>query len=103
MLTDRTAVLNRWAEYFSNLLNKDIEDGSEGSQWKGVEYINGDDDIPEQTLEEVEKEIKMAKNNKAPGMDLVTAGMKKCGGKQLTKSIHLLLCKVWENEVMPEE
>jgi sorting nexin-29 len=29
--------------------------------------------------------------------------MIKCGGKQLTKSIHLLLCKVWENEVMPEE
>jgi len=103
MLADRTVVLNRWAEYFSNLLNKDIEDGSEGSQRKGVENINGEDIIPEPTLEEVEKEIKMAKNNKAPGMDLVTAEMIKCGGKQLTKSIHLLLCKVWENEVMPEE
>jgi hypothetical protein len=103
MLADRTAVLNGWAEYFSNLLNKDIEDGSEGSQQKGVENINGGDIIPEPTLEEVEKEIKMAKNNKAPGMDLVTAEMMKCGGKQSTKRIHLLLCKVWENEVMPEE
>jgi hypothetical protein len=102
MLADRTAVLNRWAEYFSSLLNKDIEDGSEGSRWKGVENINGEDIVPEPTLEEGEKEIKMAKN-KAPGMDLVTAEMIKCGGKQFTKSIHLLLCKVWENEVMPEE
>jgi hypothetical protein len=29
--------------------------------------------------------------------------MMKCGGKQLIKSIHLLLYEVWENEVMPEE
>jgi hypothetical protein len=67
------------------------------------ENINGEDVLPEPTLEEEEKEIKIAKNNKAPGMDLVTAEMIKCGGKQLTRSIHLLLCKVWENEVMPEE
>jgi hypothetical protein len=61
MLADRTAVLNRWAEYLSNLLNKDIEDGSEGSQQKGVENINGEDIVPEPTLEEVEKEIKDGK------------------------------------------
>jgi hypothetical protein len=84
-------------------LNKDTEDGSEGSQRKGVENINGEDIIPERTLEEAEKEIKMAKNNKAPEMNLVTEELIKCGGIQLTKSIHLLLCKVWENEVMPEE
>jgi hypothetical protein len=33
----------------------------------------------------------------------VTAEMLKCGGKQLTKSIYLLLCNVWEYEVMPDE
>jgi hypothetical protein len=33
---DRAAILNRWAEYFSTLLNKDTEDGSEDSQWQEV-------------------------------------------------------------------
>jgi hypothetical protein len=33
---DRAAILNWWAEYFSTLLNKDTEDGSEESQWQEV-------------------------------------------------------------------
>jgi hypothetical protein len=84
-------------------LNKNKEDGSEGNQWQEVESINGEDIIPEPILEKAEKEINIAKINKAPGIDLVTADMIKCSGKQLTKGIHLLLCKVWENEVMPGE
>jgi hypothetical protein len=81
IVADRAAVLNRWIEYFSNLLNKSIEDGSEGRQWQEVENINREGIILEPTLEEAEKEIKIAKNNKAPGIDMVTAEIIKCGGK----------------------
>jgi uncharacterized membrane protein len=74
-----------------NLLNSNTEDGSEGSQWQEVENINGEGIIPESTLEEVEKEIKIAKKEKAPGIDLVTAEMITCGGRLLTKGIHLFV------------
>jgi hypothetical protein len=67
ILADKAAILNKWAQRFSNLLNKSIEDGSEGSQRQEVENIN-DEDIPEPTLEKVEKETKIQNNSKAPGI-----------------------------------
>jgi hypothetical protein len=74
-------------------LNNNTEDGSEGSQWQEVENtrINGEGIIPEPTLEEVEKEIQLAKKATPPGIDLVTAEMITCGGRLLTKGIHLFV------------
>ena len=55
------------------------------------------------TRVEVEKAIQKLKNNKAPGLDGIVADMIKLVPMEVTSSLHQLLQKIWEDEVVPED
>jgi hypothetical protein len=54
-------------------------------------------------IKEVEQAIKKLKNNKAPGMDLITAELVKFAGPEYVKHLHQLIAKIWITEIIPEE
>ncbi|PNF17083.1 hypothetical protein B7P43_G16092 [Cryptotermes secundus] len=58
---------------------------------------------PVPTLKEVEQAIKKLKNNKASGMDLITAELVKFAGPEYAKHLHQLIVKIWITEIIPEE
>ncbi|PNF23327.1 hypothetical protein B7P43_G15831, partial [Cryptotermes secundus] len=58
---------------------------------------------PAPTIKEVEQAIKKLKNNKALGMDLVTAELVKFAGPEYAKHLHQLISKIWITEIIPEE
>ena len=54
-------------------------------------------------ITEVEKSLKDAKNNKAPGIDTIPYEMYKHGGKTTTRTLMELFNDVWEKEEIPED
>ncbi len=46
--------------------------------------------------------IQKPKNNKAPGIDGIVAGMIKLSPTEVTSNYQLLL-KIWEDDVVPED
>lgn len=100
VIVEREAVLERWAEYFEELLNR-----SSPTQAGGMEWLEQgtDNRIPPPTLEEVCEVIDAMKNNKAPGRDNISAEQLKQGGGDLHRAIHRLIMKIWETEEIPSE
>lgn len=101
-------VLDRWAEYFSELLNvttgrEDLDENeTEGDQpWQNSSQEERP--VPTPTMEEVRKAIKSLRNNKAPGNDNITAEMIKGGGEHLIRLVHQLIVEIWEKEEMPDQ
>lgn len=60
-------------------------------------------DYPEPTIEEIMKQIKILKNNKAPGEDKITGELVKIMSGDLAKYIHWLIGLIWRKEVIPKE
>lgn len=90
----------QWIKFFRDLYKDDpITDGQQEEQ---IEHeIENLEQIP--TYEEVEETINKLKNNKATGTDQINAELIKEGGKDLHKTIHKLLVKIWNEEKMPED
>ncbi|MEB2589900.1 hypothetical protein SOP87_30190, partial [Bacillus cereus] len=65
-LADPSDMLNRWKNYFNDLLNVHVGDKSEVNEVHTAEPL-----VPEPNLTEVKDAIKRLKNNKAPGIDLI--------------------------------
>ena len=99
LITENSKVLERWAEYFENVLNADSE------QNEDYELPHGGPDplIESPTLEETKEAIKTMKNHKAPGEDLITAELIKYGGSKLHTQIHDLISQIWDEEKIPTE
>jgi hypothetical protein len=89
-------ILGRWVEYFYKVLNANISDKSEDT---GITDSHEDQEIvqPPPTTAEMEAAIEKFKNNKAPGMDFIHAGVK------YSKYLHQHTVTIWINEIIPEE
>ena len=99
LITENSQVLERWAEYFENVLNTD----SEPNEDYELPYGGPDPLVESPTFAETIEAIKSMKNHKAPGEDLITAELIKYGGNTLHTQIHMLIGQIWDEEKIPTE
>jgi hypothetical protein len=105
IITEEKKMIERWAEYFQELLSKDEGNENESDDLDGQKALSEDKEemTNEPSREEVEETIRKMKNNRSPGEDSIVAELIKCGGKELIIKIHELINNIWRNEVMPEK
>jgi hypothetical protein len=96
ILSSDEAILERWAQYFDELLNGNVFKHLEGMT---IVQNQGSPEIEEPVLtnNEVELAIKKLKNNKALQMNLIQAG------PEYVMHLHQLMVNIWINEIIPEE
>ena len=101
ILRTKTAVKERWTEYFENLMN--VESKGEASvSCMGISMRGGivrsQEDIKR---EEVVHAIGSLKSGKAAGVDGITAEMLKYGGESVVEWMHRICQLAWEEERVP--
>ncbi|CAF4152005.1 unnamed protein product [Rotaria sordida] len=98
--------LNRWKEYFDEMLNVNTTISEQILQQIPSPTID-DEELARQdavpTLNEVAKAIEQIKNKKAPGKDDVPAELLKAGGNTVTEWLHEIIRDMWEQEIMVKE
>ncbi|CAF3715602.1 unnamed protein product [Rotaria socialis] len=103
LLTNSEQRLNRWKDYFNDLLNvPSIVDQTTIQQIPPATITTSEqrrqDKTP--TLSEVQCAIKQMKNGKAPGNDGISIDVIKAGGLPMAKWLHEIFVDIWENEIM---
>ena len=68
---------------------------------RNVDRLNEDFQIEEPTLKGVKRAIKSLKNNRATGIDQISAELLKHGGEALDNQIYKLTLMIWRQEEIP--
>jgi hypothetical protein len=98
LLADSQSVLNRWKNFFNQVLNV------HGAHDVRQEYIQTAVPlVPEPSLVEMEIAIGELKSFKCPGTDQIPAELIKAGGETLCSEIHRLICSLWNEEELPQQ
>jgi hypothetical protein len=97
LLADSHNILNRWKNYFSQLLN--VHNVSDVRQ---IAVHTAEPLVPGPSRLEVEIAIAKLKNYKSPGSDEIMAELIQAGGKILLSVIHTLINSVWNKEELPD-
>jgi hypothetical protein len=97
-LSDSLSVLNRWKNYFSQLLN--VHNVSDVRQ---IEVHMAEPLVPGPSRLEVEIAFAKLKKYKSPGSDQILAEMIQAGGEILLSVIHKLINSVWNKEELPDQ
>nr|CAH7721816.1 unnamed protein product [Callosobruchus chinensis] len=102
LIGDIDRKLNRWAEYFTELLNG-ADDAA--AMEEDEEAILGDSEefIGKPTETEIEEAILKLKNNKSGGESGIQAEIWKNGGATLINRLINLIWQIWEEEKMPND
>ena len=118
LLSNNTEIINRWKEHFDKLLNQHqlstaIDDNQrchnpsrspdDLQEPNSPSSIYNDVNVAPPTLNEVQQAINCLKSNKAPGPDAIPAELYKYGGTALVSRIHKLTCRIWEEEMVPQD
>lgn len=101
IITDEEKILERWVENFDKRLNLTKTTTTTASTNAQNDHIINKEQSP--TLDEVTKSISRLRNNKAAGLDGISAELIKNGGEALSKSLHKLIRKIWDQTRIPEE
>ena len=88
-----------WKEFFYDLLNR--EERPDIIERAHIPEL--DMHIEEPTIDCVRKAIKSLKNNKAPGLDNISAELIKHGGEILEFQLFKLIIKIWRVEAIPND
>ena len=100
LLADSPSILNRWKNYFAQLLNVHRPNRNDRDE---IEIQTAEPFIPEPTLSEVEIAIENLKKYKSPGIDQIPAELIQEGGSALYSEIYKLVFAIWEREIVPEQ
>ena len=101
IVTGNDKVTDRWVEYFEDLLNIEVSDDDPTNvQTDQEDVLPVDNPI---TMEELEKAIKLTKDNKAPGPDEIPVETIKAGGIPLMLLLLDLMNLAWRTGTVPEE
>jgi len=98
-LTDPHQILERWKEYFEDLLNAPLP----ADPLPHVEPMAGPFEEPPISLEEVKKAVDRLRSRRASGVDELPAELWKHGGKEACEILHTLISKVWVSEELPDQ
>lgn len=102
LLTEKKAILERWADHFNNVLNMPSSINDEAiARMPQVEINTSLAEPP--TESEVQKAIKLLSNGKAPGSDSIPAEIYQAGGPVLVHKLTELFQTMWQQEVIPQE
>ena len=102
LITDKSSILERWAEHFETVLNRPSNINDEAISQLPQVPINLEMDAPP-TLPEVEKAIHQLSNGKAPGADAIPAEVYKHAGPQLKDKLTQLFQAMWTVEAIPQD
>jgi hypothetical protein len=95
LLVDSYNILNRWKNYFSQLLN--VHNVSDVRQTEAEPLVPGPSGL------EVEIAIAKLKKYKSPGSDQIRAELIQAGSEILLSEIHKLINSVWNKEELPDQ
>ena len=98
LLTDKDAILKRWAEHFNCVLNRpsSVNDNAI-NRMPQIEF----DEFP--TVTEARKVIQYLSSGKAPGTDAIPAEVYKAGGLQMAEKLTELFQCMWRKEAIPQD
>ena len=99
IVVGREEIKQRWIEHFKELLNRPPPQ----NQVEEMELDGELGNVEPLTREEILDAVKRLKNNKAAGIDNISAELIKYGGQPLHDKISDLLMDIWQEETMPGE
>jgi hypothetical protein len=98
LIADPENVLNRWKNFFNQVLNvHGVHDVRQ------MDIHTAETLVPEPSLVEVEIAIGKLKSYKSPGTDEIPAELIKAGGEILYTEIHRLICSIRNKEELPQK
>jgi hypothetical protein len=98
LLADPQNVLNRWKNFFNQVLNvHGVHDVGQ------TDIHTAEPLVTERSLVEVEIAIGKLKSYKSRGTDQIPAELIKAGGETLYSEIHRLICSIWNKEELPQQ
>jgi hypothetical protein len=93
LLADPQNVLNRWKNFFNQVLNvHGVHDVRQ------MDIHTAEPLVPEPRLIEVEIANGKSKSYKSSGTDQIPAELIKARGETLCSEIHRLICSIWNKE-----
>jgi hypothetical protein len=98
LLADFHSILNRWKNYFCQILNVHGVNDVRQTEIHTAEPL-----VPEPSSPEVEIAIEKLKMYKSPGIDQIPAELIQAGGNTLRSEIHKLINCVWNKEELSEQ
>jgi hypothetical protein len=98
LLADHHKILNRWKNYFCELLN-----GNGVGGVRQTEIHTAVPFVPEPSASEAEVAIGNLKRYKSVGVDQIPAELIQAGGKILGSETHNLIKLVWNKEELPHQ
>lgn len=102
VISQREQVLERWKQYYEDLLN--VRNDCARQEQQPPEPSNREcDELQPPSFNEICNIINKLKNNKAAGPDNIPAELIKLGGRSLRQRLHKLICQVWTSEQLPNE
>ena len=102
LLTDKEAILERWAEHFNSVLNRPSSINEDAiDRLPQIESNVLLDEFP--TVTETRKAVQQLSSGKAPGADAIPAEVYKAGGLPMAEKLTELFHCMWRKEAIPQE
>ncbi|PNF25074.1 hypothetical protein B7P43_G02032, partial [Cryptotermes secundus] len=98
LLADSHNILNRWRNYFSQLLNID-----KVNDVRQIEILRTEPLVPDPSPFEVEIAISDLESYKSPGSDQILAKLTQAGSEMLCSKSNKIIISIWNKEELPEQ
>nr|VZI48821.1 unnamed protein product [Spirometra erinaceieuropaei] len=102
LLTEKTQILQRWAEHFRGVLNHPSVISDAAIELLPQVETNVDLDLPS-SLQETIRAVQQLSSGKAPGSDAIPAEVYKHGGPQLMDHLTALFQEIWRQGEVPQD
>ncbi|BHF57806.1 hypothetical protein SprV_0100075200 [Sparganum proliferum] len=102
LLTEKTQILQRWAEHFRGVLNRPSAISDAAIERLPQVETNADLDLPP-SLQKTIRAVQQPSSGKAPGSDAIPAEVYKHGGPQLMDHLTALFQEMWRQGEVPQD